>query len=428
MTRGPHLLTAGALALACLLAACSTGGGSSSSTAAENAPPPESSVSESAPPAQESPSEPEAAPAPQKPEGISQIFVRRGTNGTDDGFHLLVAQMAEQGEPFHRTADTPGGLIAADDVVLLKINCQWAERGGTNTDLIAAVMEEIAAHPEGFTGEIIVADNGQAQYGTAGNGGSLDYENTNSADRTTSALEVVGAFKERGVRATGALWDEITETAVAEYSEGDSTDGFVVAEGPGATGITVSYPKFATDYGTMVSFKEGIWDGAAYDSDKLKVINMPVLKAHATYHVTASVKNYMGVPSDKLSRATGRPHNSVASGGMGELMASTRMPALNVVDMIYISPMQGPNASYGNAVEYGAVAASADPFALDFWCAKHVLIPEAEKLGGRNLGMMDPEADTPGSFGYWMNLSLEQVRKAGFPATMNEAELRVFEG
>ena len=38
-----------------------------------------------------------------------------------------------------------------------------------------------------------------------------------------------------------------------------------------------------------------------HDSDVLKVINLSMLKSHSSYSVTASVKNYMGVPSDLLT-------------------------------------------------------------------------------------------------------------------------------
>lgn len=68
-----------------------------------------------------------------------------------------------------------GGLIASDDFVLFKVNCQRDERGGTNTDLLRALIQAVLDHPDGLTGEILVADNGQAQgESTGGYGGSLD--------------------------------------------------------------------------------------------------------------------------------------------------------------------------------------------------------------------------------------------------------------
>ena len=47
----------------------------------------------------------------------------------------------------------------------------------------------------------------------------------------------------RQVQVSTALWDRITTTQVAEYSEGDARSGYVVESSPSPrTGIIVSYP------------------------------------------------------------------------------------------------------------------------------------------------------------------------------------------
>jgi len=309
--------------------------------------------------------------------------------------------------------------------VLLEINCQWAERGGTNTDLIKSVIQAIIEHPEGFTGEIIVADNGQAQYGSAGRGGSLDWSNANSADRRQSVMSVVRYFKGRGYRVTGVLWDEFTSVKVSEYRNGDEKNGFVVENVVQSTGLEISYPKFKTEYGTFVSFKEGIWSASTgvYNSEKLKVINMPVLKSHMIFQVTGAIKSYMGTVSDKLTR--GRAHNSVGSGGMGTQMAGTRMPALNIMDMIWVTPERGPNAPYTSAKQINKIAASIDPIAIDYWATKYVLMPEAAKLPGSRSSSMNPDGQSPGTFGHWLRLSMNELHKAGIKATMSESDIVV---
>lgn len=111
--------------------------------------------------------------------------------GTDGGVQALMELMAEHGQPFYRSAEEgdlqgPSGLIDAGDVVLIKVNSQWDERGGTNTDLVKSLIEALLAHPDGFKGEIVVADNGQDQYGGAGSGGSLDWGRNNALDRGQS--------------------------------------------------------------------------------------------------------------------------------------------------------------------------------------------------------------------------------------------------
>ncbi|MDR1318412.1 MAG: DUF362 domain-containing protein, partial [Treponema sp.] len=283
----------------------------------------------------------------------SVLYLKENTDGTDGG----LARLLDSVEPaFYRRDDgasqgPAAGLVGSGDTVIIKINSQWAERGGTNTDLLKSLVQYIVNHPGGFKGEVIIADNGQGMFGSARTGGSLDWDNANSKDRTQSAQDVADYFAARGYRVSGVLWDRFTKTRVREFDAGDNADGYVVEEGAQSTGIVISYAKFTTKYGTAVSFKRGIWNSAAgrYDSDRLKLINAPVLKSHGGYQVTGAVKSYMGVPSNSLTNMS--PHQSVGRGGMGTLMAQTRFPALNILDMIYITPDGGPGSSYSRAVQ-----------------------------------------------------------------------------
>lgn len=363
----------------------------------------------------------------------SDIFVVVGTNGYDGGFRRLIELMSNYGVKFFRS-DTvgelkgPDGLIARDDVIIVKVNSQWDERGGTNTDLLKAVIEAILGHPDGFIGEIIVADNGQAQYGPYGTGGSLNWDRNNAEDITQSVQKVVDTFSNR-YRVSTYLWDSITLRRVREYSEGDMEDGYVVYDNQDPrTGIIVSYPKFKTKFGTYISFKYGLWDpeSKSYRPDKLKVINIPVLKTHSIYGVTACVKHYMGIPSDKLTQHN--PHTSVGSGGMGTLMAETRFPTLNILDAIWINPhpRSGPRTSYSSAVRVGVIAASLDPIALDYWASKNILMKTASILGYRDLSSMDPDNVSPGSFGLWLRLSMEALRAAGYNVVIGEEYINVY--
>lgn len=363
----------------------------------------------------------------QGPE-TSDIFVVNGTSGNDGGIRELIRLMNANGLPFYVQNNSPG-IIGRDDVVIIKVNCQWDERGGTNTDLVKALVQAILDHPQGFSGEVVIADNGQAQYGSTGKGGSLSYARNNAEDTSQSMQKVADSFSEH--RASAYLWDAITSKRVKEYAQGDLQDGYVVDEAPSPeTGIVVTYPKFKTKYRTNVSFKMGIWNpiNRTYDSEKLKVINVPVLKSHGGYGVTASVKHYMGVVSDKLSREEGgRAHNSVGSGGMGREMAQTRMPALNIIDAIWINanPGHGPSTSYSAATKTSAIAASTDPIALDYWAAKNILMPAAQAQGYNDLSSMDPDYISPGSFGDWLRLSMDEIRKAGYQVTKEERSMNV---
>lgn len=357
------------------------------------------------------------------PPTYSDIVAVQGTSGADDGFTVLVHAMEEAGIPFYQTPESPSGIVGVSDVVILKVNAQWNERGGTNTDLIASITTAVLAHPSGFSGEVVIADNGQAQYGSRGTGGSLGWERNNARDRDQSMERVAASFGTR--RVSTYLWDTITTTRVDEYSIGDDRDGYVLSDTPDPeTGILVSYPKFQTAAGTRVSFARGVWDGRSYDSDRLTVINVPVLKSHSIYDVTGAVKHYMGVVSDKLT--SHNAHRSVATGGMGTQMVETRVPDLNIIDAIWVNarPGRGPRTAYGDASYTGVIAAGRDPVALDVWATTHVLSPAAEHLGLDTDGF---GLDSRGrrSFSTWLVLSMEELRRGGVNATMDLSTVNV---
>ena len=374
----------------------------------------------------------------------SKVFIEN-SDGTDDGVIRLINSMRARGIEFYQTSANPDGLIAAADVVLLEYNCQWDQRGGTNTDLMSAVIDAIAAHPDGFTGEVILADNGEGQYGSAGYGGNLDWERPNSKNRDQSALAVIRAKQAKGLRVTGVLWDNFTTVRVEDFDAGDSTDGFIVEDKVYDTGMMVTYPKFTTEYGTRVSFRNGIWTGEGYDSDSFKIINMPVLKSHAMYYVTGAVKGTMGTTADKLTYIPGtdpllggRAHLSIGTGGLGTQIARTRSAVLNIVDIIWTSVELGPGVSYdpvpegeeptwfsSPAVEVNKIAASLDSFAIDTWLARNILMPEAEKRG-KPSAQMDPAGTEKGTFGYWLRLALQEMLDAGFEMTIDENNITAY--
>ena len=368
----------------------------------------------------------------------SDIFV---VNGREYA-HIseLVDLMGLHGLDFYNS-DTiglnrgPEGLIAVDDFVLIKVNSQWDERGGTNTDLLKELIQMIGDHPDGFVGEILVADNGQDQYGPSGNGGSLDWVNNNAVDHSQSVQDVVDMFAVSYDVST-FLWDTITLNSVGEYSEGDLSDGYVINQtANSATGIKVSYPKFQTKFGTYVSFKMGIWNPVAevYNNEGVKVINFPVLKSHSGYGVTASVKHYMGVVSAKQTNA----HAKVATGGMGTEMVETKFPTLNILDAIWVNANPGssfscgPSTPYSEATRVNTIMASIDPCALDYWGSKYVLMQTAKSIGYSDTHTLDPDNTNPSgawgaAFGVWLELAKDEIFDAGYNVTTDESHFNVY--
>ena len=349
----------------------------------------------------------------------SDIFVLTNTKGDDVA--NLISLMEEEGFFFYKT-ETSQGLIGKDDVVLLKVNAQWPERGGTNTDLVKSLITQICDHPLGFEGEIIIADSGQGR-------GNLSRERSNAQDISQSMEKVAAYFKE-DYKVSTYLWDDIREKEVDEYEKGDMEDGYIIEDGKDEdTGIIISYPKFKSRFGTFVSFKKGIFDEdkGDYEKDRLKIINIPVLKSHSIYGTTGAIKNYMGVPANGLTGSN--PHNSVGSGGMATLMTMTRMPVLHLVDAIWTNPYGGPSSSYEDAVMTRTILAGADPVALDFWGAKNILLPSVDPdrvKSGFTPDMMDPDnLQKRRAFGYWLELTLSEFRRNGYNFTKDSEKIKV---
>jgi len=357
----------------------------------------------------------------------SNIFVVNGREAAH--IQNLIDLMGSEDFNFYQSSISdvnqgPDGFISPSDVVLLKVNAQWSMRGGTNTDMLKELIQAIVDHPEGFTGEIIVADNGQGS-------GALERLSPNAEDQSQSTQDVVDYFSENYDVST-FLWDTIRYYQVQEYSSGDMDDGYVVYDiADPDTGIYVSYPKFETDYGTKVSFKNGIWNGTHYEGI-LKVINLPVLKSHNGYGVTATLKNYMGVQSQGLANG----HQKVATGGMGTLMVECGLPTLNIIDCIWVnanpanSLSAGPSTSYREATRVNILIAGIDPVALDYWSSKNILIKTSELIGYTDTHTLNPDntirSGLTEAFGVWLNLTKDELIQGGFNVTSDVQEMNIF--
>ncbi len=381
-------------------------------------------------------------------ENASNLFYIQNATGPegnmDSSVSALIDLMGSQGVHFYKTGATPDGLIGSNDVVIIKINGQWERRGGTNTDLIKSVINAILDHPEGFTGEVVIADNGQGL-------GSMDYSYPNSYFKNQSSQDVADFFAPEWNVST-ILWDDLRSSTVDDYDDGDFTDGYVRSSiWDEETQLYTSYPKFQSPAtGAYISFKQGVWhNDTGFDFEGLKILNMPVLKTHDLLGVTACVKHYMGVPQGHIvgsvSPNVPHEHYSIRHGGMGRMIAETRAPDLNILDMVWVNanPIEssidrGPWSIYSAASATDIIGASMDPVSLDYWSAKHILIPTAEYLGYSSYSSLDPDYEPicqhinyplvqqEESFHNYLERSMNILKDAGFLVTMSETEMNVF--
>ena len=337
------------------------------------------------------------------------------------GLDHLITLMGSQGLKFYQSpteslVSGPDGIVAADDVVVIKINYQWYQRGGTNVDVLRGLIRRLVNHPDTFTGEVVVCEN--AQFASVQ---GFDRTQNNAQDQSLSPHDVVVAFQNQGYTVSHYDWTERRYTQVDEYSDGDLTDGYIVYPYNAQLHGCVSYPKFQSSYGTYISLKYGIWDPGSetYDREHLEFINVPVLKSHhATYGVTACVKDYMGVVTRELGTNS---HGGIHYGILGALQGEIQLADLNILDCIWINanPYSGPGTSYSGATRRDELVASVDPVAADIWAVTNILVPGFID-NGYAPPWPEPSADPndPSSdFRQYLDNSMNWILAAGYEAT-----------
>lgn len=289
------------------------------------------------------------------------------------GVEALLNLQGNNGLKFYRTAATtalggPKGLIASDDVVLIKVNAQWKYRGCTNSDLIRGLAQRILDHPDGYSGEVVIFENGQGR-GSLACDTSASYDDAdvhaNANDESHSFLYLVNTIF-NDPRVSAKLMDPTRSTFLT--SSDHVRDGFRKYE-------NVSYPCFTSTGGRRVELREGLWTGSAY-KPKLKLINVPVLKHHdqGGSEITASLKHFYGV----LSMADGNSgirHYSKLGNTCGKMVVSVRTPVLNIIDAIWVSQASIKGYPAETTFRANTLVASQDPVALDAWAAKYILYP-----------------------------------------------------
>lgn len=341
-------------------------------------------------------------------------------------FDAVTALMGSQGLKLYLTDDPtptggPAGLLAREDVIVIKINYQWSERGGTNTDLLRGVIRAIVDHPQGFIGEIVVAEN--AQFRSVD---GFDRSANNAQDPTQSPHDVVADFQDLGYNVSLFDWTVIRYTAVDEYATGDSNDGYVVYPWNDQINGAVSYPKFQSALGTYISLRHGIWDpvGQTYDRQRLEFLNIPVLKSHSGYGVTANVKDYMGVVTRELSTNS---HSAIRYGLLGAHLGEIGLATLNILDAIWINakPGDGPATGYDEATRRDELLVSTDPVAADLWATMNILVPAFEDNGFTSWPKADPE-DPSSNFRVYLDNSAYFIAAAGYPVTNDPNRIDVF--
>jgi uncharacterized protein (DUF362 family) len=339
------------------------------------------------------------------------------------GVDALLDVLGFAGRKFYRSSTVslvsgPDGMISADDIVLVKVNAQWKYRGCTNSDVVKGVIQRVLDHPDGFTGEVVVFENGQGR-------GSLDcdtigggYEDTtmhaNAEDESHSFSYLVNTV--------------FAGHSVSEYLLDPIRSNFIGGSDHSSQGYrqvgNVSYPCFTTTGGNRVELRDGLWTGSGY-ADKLKLINIPVLKHHGGCATTGALKHFYGVLSMQDGGDAGsRRHYGQIGNDCADMWCDVKTPVVTILDCIWVSP--GALAGYPESatVRTNMLLAGFDPVALDYWASKHVLYP----AGGDSYHNPDTSSDLQA----FLSQAMQRINTTyggidGEPATMTESAMTVLQ-
>ncbi len=321
-------------------------------------------------------------------------------------------------------------IFGNEDIIILKPNSQWWNQGTTNTDVMAAFIDQILNIPN-FKGEIIIADNHQSE---TPNDRGWSTENRNGRFNLN---ELVEYFNDRGfpnvskyhwhpagANPTPLQFGGQGESVIKHPSEGD---GYIWNEKffyqcPYGNKSILAYPVFTSTYsGTTIDLKDGAFKDGKYIDQQVKFINFSALNHHGQYAgVTASIKNLMGVvdmscgypapqpdncfnthhigassafrflvnQADKLGKLPYYRHllnhRSVfrfeyTGGVLGKFMSTIRKPDLNIITAINIG--WGSRTDLSKVFKADTILASKDQVALDYWSAKEILWKASKKSG-----------------------------------------------
>lgn len=300
------------------------------------------------------------------------------------GMDTLLRLLASNGTALFRTSQphpwgSPDGLIAPDDVVLIKVNCQWKCRGTTNTDVVRGLIHRILQHPDGFHGEVVIFENGQGEgafdgdpdaWGSYSSWPQIDngiWVNAEEENLLTVDYLVNTVFA--GAPVSSYLLDPVSSTFITGSDH--ATDGYRKVG-------NVSYPCFTTVNGNRVELMEGIWTGSAH-ADNLKLINVPVFKHHDGTGVTGALKHTYGI----MSMADGSSwirHYNKSGAQCGKMWILVRPAVLNIVDAIWVSQDSLCGYPPSTTTRVDTLLAGIDPVALDYHTSKHILLPQGGSL------------------------------------------------
>ena len=201
-----------------------------------------------------------------------------------------------------KVIDLLGGIesiIGSNDVVVIKPNVQWWNQGATNLAAIRKLVELIMNHPSGFNGEVVLAENchrGSTPWKHAG--WTAKFARNINLKELYNFNDLSQHLKKKyGTRFSTCHLINVESGAKRVFCPADGP-GYIYCDGTGGVSlikfdndahgdnfrsVIMTYPILKTDTGTLIDFKNGIWENGSYSARPLKFINFAALNHHSTH-------------------------------------------------------------------------------------------------------------------------------------------------
>jgi len=304
-------------------------------------------------------------------------------------------------------------IIGSQDVVVMKPNVQWWNQGAPNLSALKTFVDLIMERPEGFKGEVVIMENCHRGPSPWQAGGWANNFVRNSDLPSVSNMNELSKLLKDKYASKFSVCHLVDVSAGNKRVFGPSDEsGYVYCDGSngvplikidnGAGGSNyrstiMTYPIFKTDRGTIVDFKNGIFEKGAYTGRPLRFINFSALNHHSTYcGITSAIKNYMGVTdlsggpdpdnggklirdyynfhSFPFNKWSPGPVPGMLGAEIATFMETVRKADLNITtaEWVGLSSRVDPPVA-----QTRAILASKDPVALDYHAAKYLLYPNS---------------------------------------------------
>jgi hypothetical protein len=355
-----------------------------------------------------------------------------------------------------------GGIqsfVGPDDVVVIKPNVQWYNHGASNISAVKTLVDEVFSMRPPFSGEVVLGEN--THHGPEPwkrDGWIVPFVRNADCEARNFGELSARLSNTYGERFSVCHWVDVRNGARRIYSPSEGA-GYVWCDGTGGVPLlkvdnggeggnrretVMSYPVFVTRLGTMVDFRNGIWEKGAYSGRGLCFINMAALNHHSiSCGATMAVKNYMGIcdmsggldpfHDGKMignyynfhSFAINEHKRGPVRGALG-IALGTFMREIRRADMNFITAEWTGLASRteGPVAKTQTILASADPVALDYHASKCLLYANS------HASLHDPDNEN-GPFHQYLSscagcgagvFDERQVAVQGFDCATNRAE------